>query len=272
VSQADDPLPISVLLTSLPLPFEDAVREAAALSFTHVDVVGLAERPAAHLNALADTGLLVSCAAVGRGLAEGLTLDAAHIRDRRAAVEEVKRHIADAARVGATYCYIVPSFDTSADGLARFADSCAQLADHAAARMVRLCVEHIPGRALATATATLAWLAGLGHDNLFLLLDIGHCLMTGEDAAEVVRRAGPRLGYVHCDDNDGRSDLHWPLLTGRLTRDELQELYVALRSVGYGGPLSLELNPDNADPVTALREGKALLGTIGNDAASRSHC
>jgi sugar phosphate isomerase/epimerase len=257
VSHTADPMPISVLLTSLPLPFEEAVRQAAALGFARVDIVGLAERLAAHLDALADTGLLVSCAAVGRGLTEGITLDAVHTEDRRAAVEEVERHIADAARLGATHCYVVPGAD--ADGLPRFADSCTHLGDYAAGRMVRLCVEHIPGRALPTAAGTLDWLNRLGHDNLFLLLDTGHCLMTGEDVADVVRRAGPRLGYVHCDDNDGVSDLHWPLLTGRLTRDGLRELCAALRAVGYGGPLSLELSPNSADPVAALREGKELL-------------
>jgi sugar phosphate isomerase/epimerase len=250
------------MLTSLPLDFESAARQAAALGFQHVDVVGLADRPAAHREALADAGLLVSCAAVGRGLPQGHTLDAAHVEDRRAAVEEVKRHITDAAQLGATHCYLVPGLDGGADALRRFADSCTHLANHAAGRMVRLCVEHVPGRALATAAATLDWLEGLRHDNLFLLLDTGHCLMTSEDAAAVVRRAGPPLGYVHCDDNDGAGDLHWPLLTGRLTRDGLRALGSALRSVGYRGPLSLELSPTNADPVAALREGKELLQTL----------
>jgi sugar phosphate isomerase/epimerase len=260
VSHTADPFPITVLLTSLPLSFEEAVRQAAALRFTHVDVVGLPERPAAHLGALADSGLLVSCASVGRGLPAGKALDAVRAEDRRAAVEEVERHVADAARLGATHCYVVPGPD--ADGLPRFADSCVHLADYAAGRMVRLCVEHVPGRALSAAAAALTWLNQLGHGNLSLLLDTGHCLMTGEDAAAVVRRAGPRLGYVHCDDNDGAGDLHWPLLAGRLTRDGLRELCAALRSVGYNGPLSLELSPNNADPVAALREGKKLLETI----------
>ncbi len=254
--------PIAAMLTSLPLDFEAAARQAAALGFRHVDVVGLSERPAAHRDALADADLLVSCAAVGRGLPDGHTLDAAAVEGRRAAVEEVKRHIADAAGLGATTCYVVPGFDAGADALLRFANSCAHLADYAAARMVRLCVEHVPGRALATATATLAWLEDVGHDNLSLLLDTGHCLMTREEAAEVVRRAEARLGYVHCDDNDGAGDLHWPLLAGRLTRDGLRALGAALRSVGYRGPLSLELNPANADPVAALREGKDLLETL----------
>ncbi len=262
MSRSATPFPISVLLTSLPTPFEEAARQAAGLGFTHVDVVGLAERPAAHLDVLADSGLLVSCAAVGRGLPEGQTLDAARTEDRRAAVALVERHIADAARLGATHCYLVPGLDASGDGLRRYADSCQHLADFATGRMMRLCVEHIPGRALSTATATLSWLQELGHQNLFLLLDTGHCLMTGENAADIVRRVGPRLGYVHCDDNDGAGDLHWPLLKGRLTQDGLVDLAAALRSAAYRGPLSLELGPDNADPLGALRQGKMLLEAL----------
>jgi sugar phosphate isomerase/epimerase len=262
VTHRTDPFPIAVLLTSLPLDFEPAARQAAELGFKYVDVVGLSERPAAHVVALADTGLLVSCAAVGRGLAAGQTLDAAAVEDRRAAVEQVERQVADAARLGATTCYLVPGLDATPDAIRRFADSCTHLAGYAAGRMVRLCVEHVPGRALPTAAGTLAWLDELRHDNLSLLLDTGHCLMTAEDAAEVVRRAGARLGYVHCDDNDGAGDLHWPLLTGRLTRDGLRALGAALRAVGYRGPLSLELNPANVDPVGALREGKALLEAV----------
>jgi hypothetical protein len=51
-------------------------------------------------------------------------------------------------------------------------------------------------------------------------------------------------------------------LTGRLTREGLRDLATALRSVGYRGPLSLELNPANADPIAALREGKSLLESV----------
>src|SRR5262249_17287722 len=53
--------PVSVLLSSLPLDFAAAVRQAAALGFTHVDVVALADRPADHLEVLADAGVLVAC-------------------------------------------------------------------------------------------------------------------------------------------------------------------------------------------------------------------
>jgi sugar phosphate isomerase/epimerase len=133
------------------------------------------------------------------------------------------------------------------------------LADHAAARMVRLCVEHLPGRALADAAATLAWLRRVGHGNLFLLLDVGHCLLTREDAAAVVRDAGPLLGYVHLDDNDGAGDLHWPLLRGNLTDEDLRRLAAALRATGYRGGMALELNANNADPEGALNDGRAIV-------------
>jgi sugar phosphate isomerase/epimerase len=253
---------LSTLLTSLPLDFEPAVRQAADLGFTHVDVVALADRPPAHLDALADTGLLVACAAVGRGLPEGHTLDTADVATRRAALEEMKRQVTDAARLGAPCCYVVPGKDGSPNGLERFREACVLLADHAAGLRVRLCVEHIPGRALAAVVTTLQWLKRVGHGNLALLLDVGHCLISDEDPAQAVAAAGERLGYVHLDDNDSVGDLHWPLLTGRLTSDMLDAVVAELRMQNYAGALSLELNPGNADPVAALREGKKLLAKL----------
>lgn len=260
---------LSALLPSLPLDFEPALQQLRALGFTHVDLVALPERPEAHLEALADAGLLVACAAVGRGLPEGVTLDAVALGPRRAALERLKLHVADAARLGATHAYVVPGMDASPEGLARFADGCRLLADFAGSRMVRLCVEHVPGRALSSAAATLAWLEQTGHDNLALLLDIGHCLISGEDPTRVVEQAGDHLGYVHLDDNDGRGDLHWPLLAGRLTEDLLVRFLAALPSAGYGGALCLELNPHNPDPVGALREGKALVERLAGALPAR---
>ncbi len=251
--------PISAMLTSLPLDFEAAVRQTAALGFSHVDVIALVDRPDAHLDALADAGVLVSCCPIGRGLAAGQTLDTAAVSDRRGALDACKRQLADAARLGATHAYLVPGMDESPQALDCFAESCRLLADFAGQRMMKLCVEHAPGRALPTAAGTLAWLAQVDHPNLFLLVDLGHCLISREDPAAVIAQAGPRLGYAHFDDNDGQGDLHWPLLTGRLTIKALGATLQALPAAGYRGALALELNPQNADPIAALREGKALL-------------
>jgi sugar phosphate isomerase/epimerase len=251
--------PVAAFATSLPGDFAAVLAEVAALSFTHVDLVSEVERPAGHREALADSGLLVSCMALGRNLPAGHTLDAADVGVRRATLGLLRRQLADAARLGAMTAYVVPGFDLSETALTCFAEGCAMLADHAAAYQIRLCVEHFPGRALPTAARTLDWLEQVGHARLGLLLDIGHCLISNEDAAAVARRASGRLGYVHLDDNDGAGDLHWPLLTGRLTRQQIEDMMAALRAIHYRGALALELNPANPEPSDALREGKALV-------------
>jgi sugar phosphate isomerase/epimerase len=251
--------PLAAFATSLPGELTAVLGQIAALGFTHVDLVAELDRPAAHVEALADCGLLVSCLALGRHLPAGHTLDAADVEVRRATLELLRRHVADVARLGATTAYLVPGLHADETALSCFAEGCALLADYAAGRMVRLCVEHVPGRALPTAAGTLAWLEQIGHPNLGLLLDVGHCLITGEDAGAVIRRAGDRLGYVHLDDNDGKGDLHWPLFTGALTQQQLADVMTALGEIGYHGALSLELHAGNPEPSQALRDGKAIV-------------
>ncbi len=194
MNDGKSPWTLSVLLDGPPADFAVEVYRAAAFGFACVDVVALEERPAADREALADAGVLVGCAAVGRGMPDGCTPDAADAGLRREAVGRIRRHLADAARLGATCAYLVSGMDASATGLACFAEACGLLAEHAAGRMVRLCVEPIPGRALPDAAAVLAWLRQAAHPNLGLLLDVGHCLIAGEDAAAAARAAGPLLG------------------------------------------------------------------------------
>jgi sugar phosphate isomerase/epimerase len=253
---------LSALLTSLPLEFDRAVREMTALGFTHVDVVGLVERPEQHLAALAESGLIVSCGAIGRGLPEGWTLDVPAVALRRKVVEEMQRQITDIARLGGRYGYLVPGKDGSKEALTRFAEACALLADFAGGCLVRLCLEHSPGTALSRADDTLAWLERIGHDNLGLLLDVGHCLLSGEDPATVVTCAKERLFYVHLDDNDGVGDLHWPLLTGRLTEEMLGAALAALAAKRYAGGLALEFRAENPEPAKALHQGRQLLDRL----------
>jgi sugar phosphate isomerase/epimerase len=253
------PWSLAAFATSLPGELTVVLPQIAALGFTHVDLVAELDRPAEHVEALANCGLTVSCMALGRHLLAGHTLDAADLGVRRATLELLHRHVADAARLGATTAYLVPGTRADETALSCFAEGCALLADYAAGRMVRLCVEHVPGRALPTAARTLDWLASIGHANLGLLLDVGHCLISNEDAAAVIRRTGQRLGYVHLDDNDGNGDLHWPLFTGKLTQPQLADMMTALQEIGYQGALSLELNAGNPEPAHALRDGKAIV-------------
>jgi sugar phosphate isomerase/epimerase len=224
-----------------------------------VDVIGLRDRPQHHLEALAESNLTVSCGAIGRCLPEGCTLEAASLDHRRTAVEEMKRQISDIARLGGICGYIVPGKDGSKEAVARFSEACFLLAKFAAGRRLRLCIEHSPGTALPSAAATLALLEQIGHENLGLLLDVGHCLLSQEDPATVIGSANKRLFYLHLDDNDGVSDLHWPLLTGRLTQDMLRATVDSLGTQGYAGALSLEFRAQHAEPAAALQRGRELL-------------
>jgi hydroxypyruvate isomerase len=187
---------------------------------------------------------------------EGATLDNAGARAAARALAHVKAGLAHGADLGATAAYIVPDMDSSRAGLARYAQALATAAGEAARLGLKLCVEHFPGRALPTAAATLDFLKEIGHPNLYLLFDIGHIQMSGEDPAAVIETAGDRLGYVHLDDNDGQNDLHLSLLDGVLTEATLQRTLETLGKIGYDGAISLELNPNLANPLQALRQSR----------------
>jgi hypothetical protein len=87
--------------------------------------------------------------------------------------------VADAARLGATCAWLGPAARPGAC----FAEACALLADYAAGRMVRLCVEK-----------ALPWIEEVGHPNLSLWLDLAD--LPPDEAARLMRQAGPRLGGV----------------------------------------------------------------------------
>ena len=170
---------LSILITSLPTPAEISLHELARQGFRHVDLIGKSQRPEAEREALADSGLIVDCVALGRDLPDGCTLDAGDVALRRRAVEEMNRQIAEAALVGARVAYVVPCKDTSS--LPAFADACQVLAQSARRRMMQLCVEHFPYSALPTASGTLDWLESAGLEDMSLLLDLGHCLISREE-------------------------------------------------------------------------------------------
>jgi sugar phosphate isomerase/epimerase len=251
---------LAAVQPSLPGEFSETLEQIAALGFAYVDLIGRRERPPEEIQALAESGLIVRCVSLGRGLPPGQALDAPDIHVRRRVLEELKGQIADAARLGATHGYLVPG--PTPDGLPFFREACELLADYAAGRMVRLCVEPFPGRALSTCVATLEWLEQLGHPNVSLLLDVGHCLISEEDPTQMIVRAGDRLGYVHLDDNDSVGDFHWPLLTGRLTEEMLAAILTVLEPDEFTGGIALELNPANPDPLWALGKSKAIVERI----------
>jgi hydroxypyruvate isomerase len=205
-----------------------------------------------------ELGLTVSCIGASFGMPEGATLDNANPQVAAQALAHVKKVLVHGAALGAAAAYVVPDMDAGREALARYGHSLAAAADEAANLGLKLCVEHFPGRALPTAAATLNFLQGIGHPNLYLLFDIGHIQMAGEDPAATIEAAGSKLGYVHLDDNDGQNDQHLALLDGVLTKATLQRTFAALQNIGYTGSISLELNPNLPNPLQALKQSRLI--------------
>ena len=208
---------------------------------------------------LRQAGISVSCVGASVALSEDVTLDSADAAIAAAAIDHVTGGLDYAADLQANTAYLVPHGDASPTALARFARALETLAEGAAERGMRLCIEHAPGRALPTAAGTLEFVRDIAHPNLYLLLDIGHLLITGEDPEGVIAAAGDRLGYVHFDDNDGDDDLHLSLLDGVMTQDFLDSTFAALADIDYDSAVSLELSPALADPLDAIQRSRRVI-------------
>ncbi len=229
---------------------------AAALGFEWIDVRPFAFSSDTARRKLRERGLSVSCVAASFGMPEDARLSSPDRDSRTGAASYLDRTLAYGAALGASAAYVVPDEDPSS--LDRYAEELKKLAERGDEMGVRVCVEHFPGSALPTAFGTIAFLREVGHPNLFLLLDIGHAQMSGEDPAAVISDAGPLLGYVHLDDNDGSRDLHLGLTDGILTEAVLVDCIAALRNIAYRGNLSLELHPGLPDPLDALRRSRKI--------------
>jgi sugar phosphate isomerase/epimerase len=208
------------------------------------------------LDRMHDLGLRASCLGAAFGMPPGAALDSTDPHTRLAAVGHVESAIGRAHQLGLQDVYVIPSKDGSAEALARFTQSLTRIADRAAELGVRIGIEHFPHTALPTVAATLTYLRGVGHGNLYLLLDIGHAQMSNEDVPTAIADAGPLLGYVHLDDNDGVGDQHLSLYDGKLTASSLRATFAALKEYGYSGRASLELHPQLPDPLDALNRSR----------------
>ncbi|MEZ4863193.1 MAG: sugar phosphate isomerase/epimerase [Caldilineaceae bacterium] len=243
-------------------PEHETLGALAALGFQWIDIrAGDFTAPASRTR-IQEVGLQLSCVGLSFALPADVTLDSLDGSVRTAAVAAASAGLAQAAALGATTAYVVPGYDRSAPALAAYGESLMTLAERGADAGIKIGIEHFPGRALPTIAATLAYVREIGHPNLYLLFDIGHAQLSGEDPVASIHAAGDRLGYVHLDDNDGQGDLHWALLDGLLTRATLRETLAALDEVGYSGGVSLELSPQLPDPRAAIQQSWTLLQTL----------
>jgi D-psicose/D-tagatose/L-ribulose 3-epimerase len=230
-----------------------------SLGFEWIDVRPFDFKSADSKILIDESALRVSCIGASFGLPEGATMDAVEKGDAGKSQDHIGRALTRGKAMGASVAYVVPEMDGSKEGLSRYSEVLVSAADQAQAMGMKLCIEHFPEKALPTARGTLEYIRGLGHPNVFLLMDTGHLQISGEDPVETIEGAGEMLGYVHLDDNDGVGDLHLALLDGVLKREVLSNTLEALSDVGYAGAVSLELNPSLPDPIDALRRSREIV-------------
>jgi len=235
-----------------------------ALGFESVDLEPVALDDPQLVPTLERERLSPCCIAADHGLPLGCSLTG----DEQARVMALA-HLATVLRrwsaIGGRFAYVTPHAGVATTK--ELGDTLAQLAEWGSSVGVSVCVEHAPGQAVVTASGGLELVRAVGHPSLFLLIDIGHCIISGEDPGHAIARTGSLLGYVHLDDNDGVSDLHWKPLDGRLTEAMLKRVADALGDVRAG--IALELSPRLPNPTAALREARELMLTLLTQAAKQ---
>jgi sugar phosphate isomerase/epimerase len=239
------------------IPIKQALREIKETAYHYVDVeTDVLDMPDA-IECLKSLGLKIACVALDHKLPSGSSLEGKDAGATRNAVAFIKKSLDQSQSLGVQAAYVGPCSERR--NLKTFATTMAELAEAAAGKGIRFCVEHVPGRALASAKEALAFVEGVAHSNMHLLLDVGHTVLSKEKPWEIVAAAGKRIGYVQLSDNDGRSDRHWPLLEGRLTLEDLTKTFEALRQAGYGGTLGVELHHDRASLVSVFSRDRNLI-------------
>lgn len=121
----------------------------------------------------------------------------------------------------------------------------------------------------------------VGRSNMGVTIDVGHCLMAGENPAQSVAMLGDRLFGIHLNDGHSRLGAEDGLMFGSVHSVMAMELMYWLQKTGYQGHLYMDTFPQNEDPVREcefnIRRVKALwaraerLRTAGLDALLAKH-
>ena len=257
----DSRLVVSACLWGLREPPAEAARKLAGIGVDGIDVDPGFTAELGRLSGAVPAN--VKCLAADHLMPPGGRLGDPASQAGRVAIEHVKTSIREAAGLGAEAVYVGPPPQNGAS-LREFEESVVTLAGEAASAGLRFCIEHVPRSMLSSAAATVEFSRRTGHPNVHALIDIGHCLIAGENPAGAIRAAGDRLGYVHVDDNDGKDDLHLALTDGLFDIDDVREILRALQESPYDGPVSVEVKKDLEDPLAAVEKTLGILvGTQG---------
>jgi L-ribulose-5-phosphate 3-epimerase len=131
--------------------------------------------------------------------------------------------------------------------LNRLSEELKRLADHAAAKSVRLAFEPEPGMVIDTMAKFADLVDCVRHPNFGLTLDLGHCLCMNEPPiASIIHTWKSILWNVHIDDMRPGVHDHLPLGDGEL---DLAAAMDALAGINFDGVAAVELSRHSHDAV-----------------------
>ncbi len=166
-------------------------------------------------------------------------------RVRRAAVEEVAASLPVFAAVGAIRVNVHIASGVSSFGRAAMlranGQSFTELAELAAPLGIQIMVEHPPDKSISIDDIRKVLNA---DERLGFHLDVGHANVGGDRLDGMLKAFGNRLAHVHFSDNNGRSDDHMPLGSGRIDWPRAVRL---LKQTGYDGTITLEVFATDRD-------------------------
>jgi sugar phosphate isomerase/epimerase len=125
----------------------------------------------------------------------------------------------------------------------RFADGLATVLPAARAAGIVLAIEPEPGLFIESSQEYLQFKCEYFPDEPLIQMncDIGHLFCVGEDPVRVIRSMPGHIAHVHVEDI-GENRVHQHLAPGKGVID-FAGVFAALRDVGYGGPVTVELYP-----------------------------
>ncbi|MDQ7778604.1 MAG: sugar phosphate isomerase/epimerase [Planctomycetota bacterium] len=139
-----------------------------------------------------------------------------------------------------------------AEGRMLFLDSLTHVIRRAKDQRVRIGIEAEPGQVIGC-TDDVEWcLTQLPDFWLGANLDIGHCVVAGENPVKSIRKLAGRIWNVHVEDIRGREHFHLVPGTGEI---DFKAIVAALAAAKYDGCLTLELYTYPDAPEEAGRNG-----------------
>ena len=173
------------------------------------------------------------------------------------ALEIARRLGAECVSLWSGRCVDSSSEDEAMDRLAR---ALRPVLEHAEGTGIALAFEPEPGMFIDTFERFHRLDQRVGHPLFHLTVDLGHvhCIEAGS-VADHLRRWGPRILNIHVEDMI--QGVHEHLIFGEGTMD-FPPIFAALREIGYGRGVHVELSRHSHAAVEAVRASRRFLGTF----------